>query len=60
MEGHGAELPIAALDADAFLIEAVATSGQAPNSPAPPSARLAVQGAAPTVAALARRCGSAR
>src|ERR1043166_849627 len=43
MVSHGAELPIATLDADAFVIEAVATSGQAPNSPAAPAAGLAVQ-----------------
>jgi hypothetical protein len=60
MASHDAELPIAALDAEAFLIEADATSGQAPNSPAAPSAGLAVQGAAPALAALARRCGSMR
>jgi hypothetical protein len=56
---YGTELPIPALDAEAFLIEAVTTSGQAPNGPAAPSAGLAVQGAAPAVAALARRCGTA-
>jgi hypothetical protein len=58
MESHGAELPIAALDAEALVIAAVATSGEAPGNPAAPSAALAVQGAAPAVAALARRCGS--
>jgi len=57
---HGAELPIAALDAEAFVIEAVTTSGQAAGSPAAASAGLAVQGAAPALAALARRCGAAR
>ena len=55
---HGAEVPIASLDAEAFMIEVVATSGQAPNSPAATSGPLVVQAAAPAVAALARRCGS--
>jgi hypothetical protein len=60
MESHDAELPIAALDAEAFLIEAVAMSSHDPSISAAPSAGLAVQGAAPAVAALARRCGSTR
>jgi hypothetical protein len=58
VENHGAELPLAALDAASFVIETAATSGLAANSPAPPSTRLAVQGAAPALGALARRCGS--
>lgn len=57
-EGHGAELPLAALDAAAFVIEANETSGQSADSPAAASVRLAVQGAAPALAALARRCMS--
>ena len=56
---HGAALPIAALDAEAFVIAAAATTGQAgPDGPAGSSAGLTVQGAAPAVAALARRCGT--
>jgi hypothetical protein len=54
----GAELPLAALDAAAFVIETHAASGQSPYGAAPPPARLAVQGAAPPLAALARRCTS--
>jgi hypothetical protein len=56
---HGAELPIAALDAAAFVIEVAATTGQA-TGPATSPAGLAVQGAAPAVATLARRCAGAR
>jgi hypothetical protein len=54
----GAELPLAALDAAAFVIEPNATSGQDSDGAAPPSVRLSVQGAAPALAALARRCTS--
>ena len=57
-EAHGAEMPLAALEAAAFVIETNATSGQSPDSPAASSARLAVQGAAPALGALALRCGS--
>jgi hypothetical protein len=56
VENHGAELPLAALDAATLMIETTATSAPAADSPPVP---LAVQGAAPAVAALARRCGSA-
>jgi hypothetical protein len=59
VESHGAELPLAALDAAAFVIETSATSGQAADGPAAASVRVAVQGAAPALAALARRCTSA-
>jgi hypothetical protein len=55
---HGAELPLAALDAAAFVIEANATSGQSPDGPAAASVRVEVQAAAPALAALARRCAS--
>jgi hypothetical protein len=57
VEVRGAELPLAALDAAAFMIEANATSGQSPDDPAA-SVRVAVQAAAPPLAALARRCAS--
>jgi hypothetical protein len=58
LASDGAELPLAALDAAAFVIETHAISGQSPDGAAPPSVRLAVQGAAPALAALARRCTS--
>ncbi len=57
-ESHGAELPLAALAASAFVIETAATSGQGPDAPAVASAGVAVQGAAPALVALARRCTS--
>src|SRR5689334_831665 len=58
LETLGAELPVAALDAAAFVIEPNATSGQDTDGATPPSGRLTVQGAAPALAALARRCAS--
>ena len=58
VESHGAELPLAALDAAAFVIETNAASGRSFDGAAAPSVRLAVQGAAPALAALARRCGA--
>jgi hypothetical protein len=58
VENHGAELPLAALDAATFVIEASASSAQATESPEAASARVAVQAAAPALNALARRCGS--
>jgi hypothetical protein len=57
-EGHGAELPLATLDAAAFVIESNTPSGESSDSPAAASARVAVEGAAPALAALARRCAS--
>lgn len=57
-ESHGAELPLAVLDATAFVIEANATSGQSPGGSTATPGRLAVQGAAPALAVLARRCVS--
>jgi hypothetical protein len=53
LENHGAELPLAALEAATFVIEASASSAQ----PEAASSRLIVQGAAPALGALARRCG---
>jgi hypothetical protein len=58
VENHGAELPLAALDAASLVIETMATTASAADTLTAPSVRLAVQGAAPAVAALARRCGS--
>ena len=58
VESHGAELPLAALDAATFVIEASASSAQATEGPDAVSARVAVQAAAPALTALARRCGS--
>ncbi len=58
VESLGAELPVAALEAATLVIETTSTSGQAADTPAAASSRLAVQGAAPALAALARRCGS--
>jgi hypothetical protein len=58
LETLGAELPLAALDAAAFVIEPNATSGQDADGATSPSGRLSVQGAAPALAALARRCAS--
>ena len=58
VENHGAELPLAALDAAAFVIETNASSVQGPDSPAGPPVHLAVQAAAPALGALARHCSS--
>jgi len=58
VENHGAELLFAALDAADFVIGTRAPSDQGPDSPAAPSARVTVQGVAPALGALARRCGS--
>ena len=60
VETHGAELPLAVLDAATFVIEASASSGQATDNPEAAPARLAVQAAAPALAALARRCAGGR
>jgi hypothetical protein len=60
VENHGAELPLAALDAATFVIEASATSGQATDTPEAANARLTVQAAAPALGALARRCAGER
>jgi hypothetical protein len=54
----GAELPLAALGAAAFVIETNAPSGKSSDGAGAPSGRLVVQGAAPALAALARRCAS--
>jgi hypothetical protein len=58
VERHAADLPLAALDAAAFVIEPNATSGQGADSPAASVGSLRVQAAAPVLAALARRCGA--
>jgi hypothetical protein len=58
IEKHAADLPLAALDAAAFVIEANATSGQGADDPAASVGSLRVQAAAPVLAALARRCGT--
>jgi hypothetical protein len=55
VESHGAELPLAALDAAAFVI---ASSSQPADSPEADSAHLLVQAATPALVTLARRCRS--
>jgi len=57
-ESLGTEMPLATLEAAAFVIEASATSGQRPDSPVERSVRLSVQAAAPALGALARHCVS--
>jgi hypothetical protein len=61
---HGTELPLAALDEAAFVIETNAPSGHGPDSrpdsPAGPSVYLAVEVASPALGALARRCSGVR
>jgi hypothetical protein len=58
LENLGAELPLAALDAAAFVIETNATSGQSPGGSTTTPGHLAVPAAAPALTALARRCVS--
>jgi hypothetical protein len=58
VESHGADLPLATLDAAAFVIETSGSSDQSPDTSAALPIHVAVQGAAPALGALARRCGS--
>jgi hypothetical protein len=58
LETLGAELPLAALGTAAFVIETDAAPGKSSDGAEAPSGRLAVQGAAPALAALTRRCAS--
>src|SRR5262249_26215354 len=56
VENYGAELPLAVLDAAAFVVEPDVSSGAGADSAPKPAPLLTAQAAGPALAALARLC----